>query len=389
MFALRVFALIIALAMMTGGFCGAAGSQRMLDLAERRRNGDETVDAGKLQEYVRELVLQRTFGYGVLVVGGMVFLWICFGLVKKGSLTRRPGVVVVVLMGGIVCFMTYRAVVNTRRIKEVGDQHRGEIEARANAKVARIYYGGTGWPRDYSNIVRHLEKVMVSTNLVELRDVVWGHGVLADCYLMGRGCDPDVTKSRRHAEIAARFGDERGESVLKRIEAGDVAPAPSPVKAILDVTGVDVESVQKVKKREFDAPKPVGFFRKGAAYANDEGRVRRISFLGNYGKGCAMTNGVAQVEKLFPEFCRRLDCELMQGGTGERDFHWWIFRFNQTLDWIVQFQLYYPKGNPEERPLLISLKIVGREPDGSYPGTNCRFKQIPTREMVREAMKTL
>ena len=140
MFALRVFALIIALAMMTGGFCGAAGSQRMLDLAERRQSGDETVDAGTLQEYVRELVLQRTFGYGVLVVGGMVFLWICFGLVKKGSLTRRPGVVVVVLMGGIVCFMTYRAVVNTRRIKEVGDQHRGEIEARANAKVARIYY---------------------------------------------------------------------------------------------------------------------------------------------------------------------------------------------------------------------------------------------------------
>ena len=372
-FALRVLALAFTLGVMLHGAMCAVGAKSQLDFTEIKRTTETEIDLARVAERELGLVLGRNVGCGIAFLGGLLFVWCCIGLTRKESPTRKAGVVVVTLAGVFVCYTAYLIVTNNRLYGKVYEQNRERIDATSHIRVAGIMLEKDKWPPDYSNIVSHLERGLSNTNILERGDVAWGSGILSECYLRGRGCAQDVEKSRTLAGTAAALGDERGAAVLKSIADGDIALPPDPVKAILDMTGVDVTAIQQGSKREFTAPKPISFFRKGASYANGDGRIRRVSFLGNYGKGVAMSNGVEKVEKLIPEICRRSDAEILQSGDGMQGMRWWLLGFRQTKEWIISLRLYHAKGDPVGGELLVAWQMVARNPDGCFPGTNCRL----------------
>lgn len=371
-FALRVLGMLFFFVVMTLGFLTASRGDRFLDLVERERMRENGATTQRLDEMEREYRMTSRIGYGVMAFGGILFLWSCLGLVRRSSETRKAGIAVVSLMGALVTYMTCMATYTHFRIKRVAAEHAGEITSKASLTAARFLFENDDWPRPYSNIVHYVERALAVPGC----DDAWGHGILAECYMYGRGCEIDAEKSRLHAEAAARCGDARGKTVLKRLNLGEAGPLQKPNDGIRDLTGVDVTAVQPDPRRETVAEHPLGFFRKGVVRADAGGKVNHIGFLGNFGKGCAMTNGVDRLEKLFPELCRRLDCELYRSGTTEAGMRWWVFRLVQTPDWIVQITMYRPKSQPEaEAPLLATFDIAGLNEDGSYSRTNCRFER--------------
>jgi len=374
-FVLRVVAMAFVFAVTVFAYCFADRAQHNVELVERERVARAgEINHANIARYELELVMQRNIGFGVMFLGGLLFVWSCVGLVKRGSSTRKAGVIAVSIMGAVVCYAVSQVCVFHVRRTSVLAEHGDRIKATAELKTAQILFERGDWPRPYTNIVRHLEKALVGPTDGE----AWAHGVLADCYLCGRGCGRDIEKSRQHAEIAAQNGDIRGKAVLERLDKGDTELPQDPEKAIFDVTGVDVTAVQMNPRRGFAPPKMTDLFRSATAYADGDGRVKRVSFAGHFEKGTDFTNGLERIAKLLPDLCRRLDCEEYYVDSSAGDRRWWILRFTQTSEWIATVRLYHGRTKTgEQGPLYVTLDVHGREPDGRYNGANCRFERKP------------
>ena len=162
----------------------------------------------------------RRMGRIYLGIGSAVFL-VGLGLVGWSVCRMRHGKIVGALSIAVIGFGIYRSMDYQIRRRRIVDSHREEIDARTNASLGAIYFvGQKGVPQNYEMAVKYLE-MSVANPMCECPQ---SRGLLAECYLSGKGCKKDLSKARQHAEVGAKLGDRRSQDILDSLERQAIEP---------------------------------------------------------------------------------------------------------------------------------------------------------------------